>query len=478
MTVTRDVIYDLLPGYFAGELSADAKALVEEFFATDPEFARMAERFRKLFSERRGEAGQTASGREKVIFERARAVRTTRDRLFGIAAGCTLVALLALFLGALFPRDPALGLGFGFLRVLPAASILLFGGVAALAWMAWLASGRRRHFPWLCLCIMLAAAAAVSAQQGEWSDPSPHAARFVAVENDVQLEVLDWGGSGPALLLLAGLGDTAHVFDDFALTLTPRFHVVGVTRRGHRRSSAATTGYTFERLAEDIIRVIEVVGLNKPLIIGHSFAGDEMHVLGARYPGRIAGLVYVDAAFDRADASEAYDAVARTLPPSPRAGPGHMLSFTALRSFLEKTPGAVGPDAHLRARWIANADGTIARAWAPEPPVFQAMSREMQAAYKAFNPEPIRVPALAIYAVPRSTGDLMQPWYGADDPVIRGRVETLYRLARERFGRHAKWFAALADHGRVSELAGAHHLFISNAREVRDQINAFASSLN
>ena len=173
-----------------------------------------------------------------------------------------------------------------------------------------------------------------------------------------------------------------------------------------------------------------------------------MHVLGARHPGRIAGLVYIDAAFNRGDGSEAYDAVARTLPPSPRPGPADMASFTALRSFLEKTVGAVGPEAHLRARWVANADGTVARPWAPAPPVFQAIS-----------------------------SDLMRPWYNADDPVVRERAETLYRLARERFARHATWFEALAGQGRISELSGAHHLFISSPPDVLEQINAFASSL-
>ena len=46
-------------------------------------------------------------------------------------------------------------------------------------------------------------------------DPSPHTRRFVRVEKSVRLEVLDWGGSGRPLVLLAGGGDTAHVFDDF-----------------------------------------------------------------------------------------------------------------------------------------------------------------------------------------------------------------------------------------------------------------------
>jgi pimeloyl-ACP methyl ester carboxylesterase len=327
------------------------------------------------------------------------------------------------------------------------------------------------------LCVLLAAATHASPQQVEWRDPTPHVVTFVTVDNDMQLEVLDWGGSGPVLLVLAGLGDTAHVFDDFAQTLTARYHVVGMTRRGHGRSSAPQTGYGFGRLAEDVVRVIDAVGLDKPVVVGHSFAGEEMHVLGARHSGKIAGLVYVDAAFNRADGSEDYDAVARTLPPLPRPGPGDMASVTALRSFLEKMQGPVGPDAHLRARYVVNADGTVARPWLPDLSIRQALSGEMAAAYKTYNPERIRVPALAIYAVPKAMADLMRPWYDADDPAVRERVATLYRLARERFERHAKWFAAFAERGRVSELAGAHHLFISNPRDVLQQIDAFASSL-
>ena len=71
----------------------------------------------------------------------------------------------------------------------------------------------------------------------------------------------------------------------------------------------------------------------------------------------------------------------------------------------------------------------------------------------------------------------MRPWYKADDPVVSENVPMLYRLAHERFERHVKWFQGFAEGGRVSELSGEHHLFITNAREVRDQIEAFISSL-
>jgi hypothetical protein len=39
-----------------------------------------------------------------------------------------------------------------------------------------------------------------------WRDPSPHTIRFVVVEKNVRLEVLDWGGSGRPLVFLAGVG--------------------------------------------------------------------------------------------------------------------------------------------------------------------------------------------------------------------------------------------------------------------------------
>jgi hypothetical protein len=66
------------------------------------------------------------------------------------------------------------------------------------------------------LAIVIAASSSTSAQQNEWRDPSPHKSSLVTVDNGVELEVLDWGGSGRALLLMHGGGGSAHVFDDMA----------------------------------------------------------------------------------------------------------------------------------------------------------------------------------------------------------------------------------------------------------------------
>ncbi len=129
----------------------------------------------------------------------------------------------------------------------------------------------------------------------EWKHASAHTARFVPVDHNVKLEVLDWGGSGRSMLLLAGLGNTAHVFDALAGKLAASYHVYGLTRRGFGASSAPKSGYGADRLADDVLEVMDALKLNKPVLMGHSIAGEELSSIGSRYPGKVAGLIYLDA---------------------------------------------------------------------------------------------------------------------------------------------------------------------------------------
>jgi hypothetical protein len=99
------------------------------------------------------------------------------------------------------------------------------------------------------------------AKETAWLDPSPHRTQFIAVENNIKLEVLDWGGSGRPLVLLAGLGNTAHVFDKFAPKLSSAYHVYGITRRGFGASSAPFPSgdalYSADRLGDDVLAVLD-----------------------------------------------------------------------------------------------------------------------------------------------------------------------------------------------------------------------------
>lgn len=133
MKITRDVIYDLLPAYFAGEVSADTRTLIDEFLATDAEFARMTARFRRIFDERGGQGhnGEMAAERDRLEQARSRAERRQ------ISAGFAVAYALA----AIFPLAIDLLRGQAFQGKSLVISIV-FAAVAFASTIAWLASRR------------------------------------------------------------------------------------------------------------------------------------------------------------------------------------------------------------------------------------------------------------------------------------------------------------------------------------------------
>lgn len=139
-----------------------------------------------------------------------------------------------------------------------------------------------------------------SAQAAHKIDTSPHKTHYVYVEPDVKLEVLDWGGRGPPLIFLPGLGFTAHNFDDLARRFTGKHHVYAITRRGFGLSDSpppTDANYDADRLGDDVLAVMEILKIEKPVLAGHSIGGQELSSIGTRYSEKLAGLIYLDAAY-------------------------------------------------------------------------------------------------------------------------------------------------------------------------------------
>lgn len=118
--------------------------------------------------------------------------------------------------------------------------------------------------------------------------------------NGVRLNVLDWGGSGPALVLVHGYGDSPHAFDDIAPAFTGRFRVVAYARRGHGKS---TSGESFSNatLAADLVSVMDTLGIAKASLAGWSMGGNEITAVAGLHPDRVDRIVYLDGGYDWSD---------------------------------------------------------------------------------------------------------------------------------------------------------------------------------
>jgi pimeloyl-ACP methyl ester carboxylesterase len=306
-------------------------------------------------------------------------------------------------------------------------------------------------------------------------DPSPHTVRFIPVDTNVRLEVLDWGGTGRPVVFLTGLGNNAHVFDMFAPKFTPQYHVYGITRRGYGISShPVPTGsnYSADRLGDDILAVLDSLKIVRPVLVGHSIAGEEMSSIGSRHPDRAAGLVYLDAGYAyafynqaRGDLSLDLIALQEELKQL-RSGPFdtrpviQQLLETSLPRFerdLKETKDYLDaqPPAMLKAYASPSPDSTFRQAIATEEEKYTN----------------IPVPILAIYAEPHGHA----PAFAIKDSTVRAAADARDSATVET---QAEAFAAANPSVRVVRLPHAdHYVFISNQADVLREINAFIASL-
>jgi pimeloyl-ACP methyl ester carboxylesterase len=296
-------------------------------------------------------------------------------------------------------------------------------------------------------------------------------ASFVPVAPGVNLEVLDWGGTGRPLLLLAGLGYDAHDFDAFAAKLIGKYHVYGISRRGFGESSSpppTVANYNADRLGDDVLAVIDALHLKqRPVLVGHSIAGEELSSIGSRYPDKVAGLVYLDAGYsyafyDRAHGDYELDAVE---------------AIKDLQNLVTEDSEEKKPLEEVLAKL----------------PELEKVLREEQEAIAGFPPDDpsetasefgpgeaielgeqkyteIKVPILAIFAVPHKFDPT--PEYSAAERAAIGKYDLDTTTAQ------ANAFEAGVPSAHVVRIANTDHfVYKSNEVDVLREMNAFLARL-
>lgn len=297
-------------------------------------------------------------------------------------------------------------------------------------------------------------------------DNTPHKVQFVEVEKDVRVEVVDWGGSKRPLILLAGLGNTAHVFDRFAQKLTPSYHVYGITRRGFGASSAPVPwngNYKAGRLGDDVVTVIDALKIDRPILVGHSIAGEELSFVGSRHPEKVGGVVYLEAGYgyafyDNVHGEFPLDALELRRKLAGLASTHEPQGQKAIeQQMLDADLPRIEKDIREELKYTQKIAGRLPSSAMPDLAQAPDISRAVMEGEQKYSE--IRCPVLAIFALP-----------GGAASEVHDREETTEQAQAMRAGIAGARAILLAN--------ASHYIFQSNEADVLREINSFIASLH
>lgn len=320
-----------------------------------------------------------------------------------------------------------------------------------------------------------------------WTDAAPHRAAGVTVAADVRLHVLDFGGRGTPLVFLSGIGNNAHVFDDFAQRFTDAHRVLAITRRGFGESSHPRGGYDQATLAADVHAVLDSLGIARAVLAGHSIGGYEITHFAARYPARVAGLIYLDAGSDPIAADSIRRSFAASLatlaalprPPASRQvmpQPADSASPKAAWAYRQRVGLVDNTESAVRAAYFYEGFNPYLANGNPAPAM-------MQAAISAGDRTPfarVRAPAIFIFAARDSIGDQpidVREWIGAD-ASRRDAVQRALDIQAAVSRAQQSYVVRELRGSRMVTIQGARHLiFLTHPDHVERYMKEFMAGL-
>jgi len=100
-------------------------------------------------------------------------------------------------------------------------------------------------------------------------------------------------GDGPPLLLLHGIGDSSKSWRPLLPRLAERYTVIAPDLLGHGQSDKPRADYSVAAYANGMRDLLEVLGIDRATVVGHSLGGGVAAQLTYQYPDRVERLVLV-----------------------------------------------------------------------------------------------------------------------------------------------------------------------------------------
>ena len=138
---------------------------------------------------------------------------------------------------------------------------------------------------------------ALAATLPAWAQPKPYPATFKIEQIKTEGASLNVrvAGSGPAVVLIHGFGDTGDMWQPLAIALAKDHRVVVPDLRGMGLSSKPEGGYDKKTQAADIRAVLDKLGIDKADIVGHDIGTMVAYAYAAHYPDKTRKLIVMDA---------------------------------------------------------------------------------------------------------------------------------------------------------------------------------------
>lgn len=110
----------------------------------------------------------------------------------------------------------------------------------------------------------------------------------------LRIHFRDWGNAeARPLVLVHGLRDHSHSFDDLARGLMDRYHVLALDLRGHG-DSETTPYYSFGHFVLDLRNMVRALRLQQPVLIGHSMGGEVVAHYSGGFPDVPSRVVIIE----------------------------------------------------------------------------------------------------------------------------------------------------------------------------------------
>ena len=118
--------------------------------------------------------------------------------------------------------------------------------------------------------------------------------RFVE-SNGVKHHYLEWGSpDNPSVVMFHAVGMSSQIWNNAARDLARDYHVFSFDLRGHGDTEHHDGGYTFQQIGQDTASVIQALGLEGSIAVGHSAGGMSILIADSLFPGIVGKGVLID----------------------------------------------------------------------------------------------------------------------------------------------------------------------------------------